>query len=1098
MESLTDRPWKPKRTAFSNNIPGHSPSKRLKKYECRTQAMDLMTRLFGLPPELQNAISLCLDFYGLRNLMMMEDQYWRFVRERARDKTEARRRKEIGGKEEDHDKEKTCHRAEASNSHSFLGMSFVPENLDLWDDQTPIIELLAANGDLEALDAVLSRTTVANNSIRLKTPSTFWPDRSEYISPIGYAFRNGDEGLIKVLLKHCDNSFGEDKTFQRDNPLKIAIARSMKDTVKELLKREDKKASTLDIDQLRALNQACQRGDMAMVELILPLPRVEASHDLRPDVIRSMLRMTTKHHLLELSKHLIQMLLTLESRGECCFWDKLLLYAVEEGSTVLVELLQSRADEYERLCQPNRVGRTVLSYAAERGSFMVVQLLLSNPGIHKQLHQRDEVGRTPLSYALHQRDIAGRTPLSHAAQHGLVETIELLLKTPSKHNQVDLTDDRRRTPLLYAAERGSVEAMQALLSVPNSSIQRCKANDQRQTPLLLAAKTGSVELVQLLLKWPEVRQQVAQADSSDRTPLLLAVRSGSVELVELLLKWPEVRQQVNSSDERRETPLLAAAEQGSVKLAERLLELGADVTAEDHCGQTPLMLAVTNNSIGLVERLIEHGADVTTEDRRGQTPLMRAVLGNSVELVERLLEHGADATLPVQGGDGDGTPLVLAAYNGHVPMLRLLLSQPGMIRGGMALHKAVLRGHEPAVRVLLEHTTKDMLNHVAEYYMHFDHPRYSMHTALTLAAKLHRPEILELLLARPDLDMKIHQEDESCRPPLFHALLHDKPENARLLVSRTHSSLLGRQYPFRQLHPFGYNCDASLLCCAVYHGYAQVVSQLLSRPDVNVNDKDSEGLSPLQHAIRAKRPQLVKLLLTRPDLEKTLDTDPNSTEWLDVLNCNDLYIMQLLLARRDRPVESHGLRPGAHITLPLISRVVETAERNCEAKVDQAHLAHDCHKLTIKAMLNHEYLEPLRVVEGLFCALRQRICIAQMLLDHLAHLDARPCREPRPRAVDKLLSLRRAQTQEIRSHNREILRSQSTCILQAAPVELLLASENLLNNVVVDLSQHTEPLLHVLFGNRVNQLLGWFLEWEMSQEVAPSPGATQPDGSSRG
>src|SRR5262249_38145878 len=101
-------------------------------------------------------------------------------------------------------------------------------------------------------------------------------------------------------------------------------------------------------------------------------------------------------------------------------------------------------------------------------------------------------------------------------------------------------------------------------------------------------------------------------------------------------------------------------------------------------GNTPLILAArrAGNSRS-VKLLLERGADAKAHNGFGVSPIISAAAGGDLETVKLLVDAGSDVndfpkSNTPSGADflvGLRTPLMWAAYQNNVPMIRLLLQR---------------------------------------------------------------------------------------------------------------------------------------------------------------------------------------------------------------------------------------------------------------------------------------------------------------------------------------------------------------------------------------------------------------------------------------
>ncbi|XP_036397225.1 ankyrin repeat domain-containing protein 50-like [Megalops cyprinoides] len=145
-----------------------------------------------------------------------------------------------------------------------------------------------------------------------------------------------------------------------------------------------------------------------------------------------------------------------------------------------------------------------------------------------------------------------------------------------------------------------------------------------------------------------------------------------------------------------------------------LLDSGASVNQADPAdGRTLLASAAYAGSIDVIRLLLSRGASLELSDNQGQTPLILAARQGHVNVVRFLLDWirrcGTEGARIVDHADGEGwTALRLAAWGGHTEVVRLLLDAGAEVdgcdmEGRTALRAAAWGGHEEILLTLLEH-----------------------------------------------------------------------------------------------------------------------------------------------------------------------------------------------------------------------------------------------------------------------------------------------------------------------------------------------------------------------------------------------------------
>ncbi len=121
-----------------------------------------------------------------------------------------------------------------------------------------------------------------------------------------------------------------------------------------------------------------------------------------------------------------------------------------------------------------------------------------------------------------------------------------------------------------------------------------------------------------------------------------------------------------------QAPVAEAAMSGDRAAVKALLQQGRDVNAAQGDGMTALHWAAMKNDAELAQMLVYAGANVKATTRLGaNTPLVIAARNGHAPVVDVLLKAGADAAAATSTGT---TPLMLAAASGSVQAVQALLA----------------------------------------------------------------------------------------------------------------------------------------------------------------------------------------------------------------------------------------------------------------------------------------------------------------------------------------------------------------------------------------------------------------------------------------
>lgn len=193
---------------------------------------------------------------------------------------------------------------------------------------------------------------------------------------------------------------------------------------------------------------------------------------------------------------------------------------------------------------------------------------------------------------------------------------------------------------------------------------------------------------------------------ADSTLLADAVESEDSDRVSKLLSS---QIDVNVPQVDGMTALHWAAHHDDWKLCKRLLDRGANASAQNRYGITPLYLACLNGNANLVSALLESGADPNTAINGGETALMTAARTGNIGTVTSLINAGAEIDAKERNGQ---TPAMWAAAEGHSGVIQALLSagadfQSPLRRSGYTpFFFAIREGRTEVVRMLLDAGTE--------------------------------------------------------------------------------------------------------------------------------------------------------------------------------------------------------------------------------------------------------------------------------------------------------------------------------------------------------------------------------------------------------
>jgi ankyrin repeat protein len=265
------------------------------------------------------------------------------------------------------------------------------------------------------------------------------------------------------------------------------------------------------------------------------------------------------------------------------------------------------------------------------------------------------------------------------AREGKLENLRLFLQTGIEVNAPDANGETAFGAAIGGKQKAAADLLLQHQADPN------RPDAKGQTPLMLSAAADETEWVTYLLG---VGANDELQDHAGRTALFIALEKKQKAALPLLLR-PSAALNLAAKDGR--TPLGIAPDVATVNA---LLQAGAKPGKEGIQGQPFIVWAVATKNRALVEELLESGVGADTfantparnsfvatvgdgtleyylKRDGGVTPLMIAAGQGNLEMVRLLIKYGAKKT--AETVKTETRAVYIAATNKHTPVIRYLL-----------------------------------------------------------------------------------------------------------------------------------------------------------------------------------------------------------------------------------------------------------------------------------------------------------------------------------------------------------------------------------------------------------------------------------------
>ena len=523
-----------------------------------------------------------------------------------------------------------------------------------------------------------------------------------------------------------------------------------------------------------------------------------------------------------------------------------LALAHKSSSAMKFLLEEGKADPHSK----DSEGKTALHHCAAHGSPDVVNMFLDH---RVDVNGVDENGVTPLMEAasagnilvveclctrfpniVNAKDNKGRTAVSMAADANHWNVVEALVRKYQATTEGKCGPKLDHTVLCVAALYDPLTGSHLSISPVSAPPMLAPISEHasRSAPM---KKFTSETLVRMLIE--EGRADIEAQGASGNTVLLTAMLAKKRDVVRMLLS--EFGSNVEATDRSGNSAVMIASKLNDRDMVSTLVDVyHADINRKNSRGHTALMVAVDDRNMDLVQFLVNQcKADVECTDSSGKTVLLRAGLQRDTDLVRWLVrECKADPEIQDENGR---TPLITAAEGANFQLVKLLIEDANVNVNGTDKdgRTALMIACEPSssfdwnlVRFLVvegkanvnrtDANGRSCLMRVADYRIPSSERQTRMKnslevitflvqqchcnphlldmdgmTALGIAAKRNKPEIVEYLATQSDCE--VDTPNDHGYTPLLTACMDGNLEMVELLY-RLHAVRMSKVHNNRR------------------------------------------------------------------------------------------------------------------------------------------------------------------------------------------------------------------------------------------------------------------------------------------------------------
>jgi ankyrin repeat protein len=509
---------------------------------------------------------------------------------------------------------------------------------------------------------------------------------------------------------------------------------------------------------------------------------------------------------------------------------------IQEGAKIAEKLINKNVNVNAQ----NRLGYTALHIAIQADNRSIFDLLLQQPSLDVNLKTVDE--HVPLYYALLKYESGDDSENCYASS---------------------LITKGVQTGILYSANCDSLLQILIEEGASNAAVFLCDhlsnvnhVNSEGETALHIACGKNSPKVVDKLLELGANPNLLT--NELRQSALHCAVKHNAVACIEVFIERAESGANFNARDINGETPISLALSEGYNELVPVLIKGNADVNVRNGKDFTLLHQAILKEDARTALFLLDNGADINAKTSESETPLQLAIHCRLGEVVDALCIRGVDMSAPDRL---DNCPLWAALDSGQDDIASILVR-----------HGADTDCWGPG----------------------------------------------------PD----------GCRQTLLHRAIDENKETAAIFLIQSRCDLDSPRMP----GPNGEGGDEARdrasplhLCCQ--WGLETVVRTLVEHR-ANVNSRDADNKTPLHIAIENQHPEIISLLLSVPEIDLSLRDKSGLSPFATALTFRNNKAAQAILDKLPSAAEQFDSKGQNFLHIAIKKGDIESALFLLTVRVD--------------------------------------------------------------------------------------------------------------------------------------------------------------------